>query len=191
MKIVRSVLLAEIDPVYFESSYYVAPDPAGEHGYTLLYMALKESGFVTLAMVAMHGRERVVVIRPGAKGLLAHTMYYQNEVRAEEEYETKISDVPSKEVLLARTFVEAIAGPFAPDEFNDSHRKKLESLVSAKLARGEVRPGTSAEQVPAAVDILEALRKSIEQSQNSKREEVPRRGPARVTEIKKPKKRHA
>jgi DNA end-binding protein Ku len=197
MQIVRSVRLTEIDPVYFESSYYVAPDRAGERAYSLLYLALKESGYVALATVAMHGRDHVVVIRPGAKGLLAHMMYYKDEVRAEGEFETKMSDVPPKEVQLAKTFVEAIAGPFAPEDFADSHRQRLEALISTKLARGEVAasaPVSKSASAPAGtLDILEALKRSIEQNQQMRQAEsaVPRREPGRVTEIKKPKKRHA
>jgi DNA end-binding protein Ku len=142
----------------------------------------------------MHGREHVVVIRPGAKGLLAHTMYYQDEVRAESEFETKISEVAPKELQLAKAFVEAIAGPFAPEEFADSHRQNLEALISAKVARGEVAgSGRAPKPAAPALDIFEALKKSLEQSRKSREEEPPvsRREPGRVTEIKKPKKRHA
>ena len=67
--------------------------------------------------------KNVVVIRPGAKGLFAHTMFYENEVRAENQVETRIAEVSPKELQLALQFVEAIAGPFAPGEFKDSRDK--------------------------------------------------------------------
>jgi DNA end-binding protein Ku len=121
-------------------------------------------------------------------------MYYEDEVRADSEFETNVSEVAPKELQLAKTFVEAIAGPFAPQEFSDSHRQKLEALISAKLARGEVAAASAPAAKPAAntVDILEALKKSIEQSRKSTTESpVRRREPGRVTEIKKPKKRQA
>jgi DNA end-binding protein Ku len=79
MEILRSVRMNEIDSVFLETSYYVVPGNGGEHSYGLFYRALKESGYAALAEVAMHGRQDVVVIRPGATGLIAHTMYYVNE----------------------------------------------------------------------------------------------------------------
>jgi len=85
MEILRSVRMDEIDPVFLETSYYVIPGNAGEHSYALFYRALKESQLAALAEVAMHGRQHIVVLRPGSKGLIAHTMYYVNEVRAAEE----------------------------------------------------------------------------------------------------------
>ena len=163
MQIVRSVRLEEIDPVYFETSYYVAPDRGGERAYSLLFAALKESKYVALATVAMHGSEHVVIIRPGSRGLLAHTMYYQDEVRGENEHEAKAGDVAPKELALAKTFVDAIAAPFDPGEFKDTHREKLEALIAEKSARGEVAaaPAEAGSPVP-AIDIMEALRRSIE-----------------------------
>jgi len=98
--------------------------------------------------------------------------------------------------FFALPFVEAIAGSFAPEDFADSHRQKLEALIAAKLARGEVAASApvskSASAAAGTRDILEALKRSIEQNQPWPKGEsaVPRREPGRVTEIKKPKKRH-
>ena len=168
MEIVRSVRLTEIDPVFFETSYYVAPEPLGERAYGMLYSALRDTGYVALATVAMHGRDHVVLIRPGSRGLLAHTMFYVNEVRPESEYSAKTDLSSPKEVDLAKTFVEALAGPFAPEEFQDTHNRAIQQLISEKTQRGEVAtagaPTTPAAPVsPAPVtDIMEALRKSLE-----------------------------
>jgi len=195
MNIVRSVRLEEIDPVYFETSYYVIPDKGGERGYSLLFLALKQSRYVALATVVMHGREHVVVIRPSEKSLLAHTMFYQDEVRADSEFEVKASDVSPKELELARTFVDLIAGPFAPEEFKDTHREKLQALISAKLGRGEVAPaGPSTESAAPIVNIMDALKKSIEASRKRPplAPSVARREPERATALKgKPRKRRA
>lgn len=163
MQIVRSVHLEEIDPVFFETSYYVVPDRGGERAYSLLFAALKESRYVALATVAMHGREHVVILRPAAKGLLAHTMFYQDEVRAENEHDAKIGEVLPKELALAKTFVEAIAAPFNPGEFKDTHREKLEALIAEKSSRRDVAAShPEAKPVAPAIDIMEALRRSIE-----------------------------
>src|SRR5215218_5141868 len=86
MQILEFVQLAEVDPRYFETSYYAAPDRGGERAYALLLEALRNSRLVGIAQVAMHRREHVVVIRPGQTGIVLHTMFYEVEVRRENEY---------------------------------------------------------------------------------------------------------
>jgi DNA end-binding protein Ku len=177
MEIVKSVRMNEIDPVFLETSYYILPGSGGEHPYGLFYSALKESGYAALAEVAMHGRQHVVVIRPGAKGLIAHTMYYVNEVRGAEEHAAEAKDVAPRELDLARRFVEAISGPFEPAEFTDRYREQLKALIDSKVtaparANQDSRPQAQAK----VVDIMDALRKSLEKI---KAEKTPRK-PAAV-----------
>jgi DNA end-binding protein Ku len=162
MQILRSVRLSEIDPVYFETSYYVVPDRAGERAYALLFAALKKTQYVALAKLAMHGREHIMVLRPGVQGILAHTMYYRDEIRAENEYPANMSVVDAKALELATTFVEAIAGPFTPEAFKDTYRAEVQSLISGKIKREEVAAsGTPAESARAPVaDMIEALNRS-------------------------------
>jgi DNA end-binding protein Ku len=167
MEIVRSVRLVEIDPVFFETSYYVVPDPSGERAYALLVSALRDTGYVALATFAMHGREHVVVVRPGKKGLIAHAMYYVDEVRAENEYPANMDKSNPKEMELAKAFVEAIAGPFAPEDFRDNFRERVQTLISAKESRNEVAVSVPQPTVPPSrqapvTDIMDALKKSLE-----------------------------
>jgi DNA end-binding protein Ku len=122
MQILRSVKMKEIDPVFLETSYYVIPGPGGEKPYGLFYRALNETQLAALAQVAMHGREHVIVLRAGGKGLIAHTMFYVNEVRGEEEYAAETADVVGKELDLAKKYIEALMEPFRSEEFNDGYR---------------------------------------------------------------------
>ena len=188
MQILRSVHLTEIDPVYFETSYYVVPDRGGVRAYALLYSALQKAQYVAIAKVAMHGREHIMVVRPGRKGLLAHTMYYNDEIRAENEFQTSISEVAPKELELATTFVEAISGPFAPEDFKDSYRENVQNLISSKVERKQVAVSAPASQPVTApvVNILEALKKSLEVAKKPATVAVqsPRRAPGKVTELK-------
>ncbi|HVW07751.1 MAG TPA: Ku protein [Bryobacteraceae bacterium] len=162
MQILRSVRMEEIDPVFLETSYYVHPGNGAEHSYTLFYRALQESGYAALAEVAMHGRQHVMVIRSGPKGLIAHTMYYLNEVRAGDEHATS-GDVPAKELDLAKKFVEAIAAPFQPGEFTDRYREQLEALIASKATVASGTAETKARMATGnVIDIMEALRKSLE-----------------------------
>jgi DNA end-binding protein Ku len=162
MEIVRSVKLAEIDPMFFENSYYVVPDRGGEKPYAILFRALQETGHVALARVGMYGREHVVIVRPGRHGMLAHTMFYVDEIRSESEFRTDVAAVGAKELELAKTFLEALEAPFAPEEFRDEYRAALEAMIAQKAAKAGAAPaGKSAPATKPVVDILEALKKSI------------------------------
>jgi DNA end-binding protein Ku len=188
MEIVRSVRLEEIDPVFFETSYYLVPDKGGERAYAILFAALRAGDHVALARVGMHGREHVVIIRAGSHGMIAHTMFYVDEVRFENEYRTDTGAVSEKELDLARTFLTALEAPFAPEEFKDVYREELQAMIAQKAAEAKValtpeRPAPAAAPV---VDILEALRKSIAMAKKPAAPEPQpaRKSPARVTEIK-------
>jgi hypothetical protein len=105
MEIVRSVKLSEIDPVFFETSYYVVPNRGGEKAYAILFKALLETGHVALARVGMYGREHVVIVRPGQHGILAHTMFYTDEIRFENEFRTDVQSVGPKEIRVGEGFL--------------------------------------------------------------------------------------
>jgi DNA end-binding protein Ku len=162
MEIVRSVRLAEIDPVFFETSYYVVPDRGGEKSYALLFASLKDTQRVALAGVGMYGREHVVIVRPDQHGMLAHTMFYTDEIRFESEFRADVNGLSSKERELAATFLEAIEAPFSPEEFKDEYREQLEALIAKKRAATGAAPVVASDVPPAPlVDILEALKQSI------------------------------
>src|ERR1700724_3475739 len=91
MEILEFVETKDVDPVYLESSYYMAPDEGGEKPYALLFEALKETKYYAVAKIAMHNREHIVIVRPGERGMVLHTMYYADEVRRTEELRTDTS----------------------------------------------------------------------------------------------------
>jgi DNA end-binding protein Ku len=160
MEIQEFVQLAEIDPVYYETSYYVRPEEAGEKAYALLYRSLQLSGLVAIAKFAMHNREHVVVLRPGKTGIISHTMYFTSEVRADEEYRADTSLVTPKELDLAQTLIHSLAAPFEPEKYRDKYREKLESIIAGKV---QGKPVAKIEQPKEAqvVDIADALRRSL------------------------------
>ena len=125
MEIQEFVKADAVDPIYFETSYYMAPDEAGEKPYALLFDALKKSGYMGIAKVAMHNREHVVILRPGANGVLLHTMYYNHEIRKVDEFRTDLSLVKEKELALAQSLVEALAAEFEPEKYKDYYRENL------------------------------------------------------------------
>lgn len=119
----------------------MAPDRAGERPYSLLFEALRASGFVGIAQVAMHRREHVVVIQPGRTGIILHTMYYESEIRRDDEYRIR-EQVAEKELKMALLLVDSLAAAFEAAKYRDGYREKLEALFQAKL---EARPPEQAE----------------------------------------------
>jgi len=161
MQILEFVKLAEVDPIYFETSYYVAPDRAGERACALLFQALRQSGFVAIAQVAMHRREHVVIIRPGRTGIILHTMFYEAEIRREQECGTHSQPVSDKELELALLLVNSLAGPFDPLRYRDSYREKLDNLIAAKLKQLPPHEANTPVRAP-VVNILDALQRSLQ-----------------------------
>lgn len=161
MEIEEFVQLSEIDPVYFETSYYVTPEEAGQKAYALLYRALQTTGLVAIAQFAMHSREHVVVLRPGNTGILAHTMFFASEVRAEEEYRADTSVVAAKELDLAQTLIHSLAAPFEPVKYRDTYRERLESIIAKKVQGAPVTPVETLQRPAEVVDIADALRRSL------------------------------
>lgn len=162
MQIEEFVKLADIDPVYFETSYYVSPEAAGEKAYALLYRSMQLTGLVAIAQFAMHGREHVVVLRPGKSGMLAHTMFFSTEVRSNEEHRADTNAVSEKELNLARTLIDSLAGPFEPGKYRDTYREKLEALIAAKVqGQAGASPVAKTQSRARVVDLTEALNQSL------------------------------
>ncbi|HKD91427.1 MAG TPA: Ku protein [Terriglobales bacterium] len=162
MEILEFVKSSEIDPLYFESSYYMAPDAAGEKAYALLFEALRRTGYVGVAKVAMHSREHIVILRPGEQGLVLHTMYYADEVRKVEEFRTNTDLVAAKELELAQLFVRSLEAKFEPEKYHDEYRDNLKALIKAKVEGQAIVEPEPAPKLAPVVDIMAALRASME-----------------------------
>jgi DNA end-binding protein Ku len=162
MEIQEFVKSKDVDPIYFESSYYLAPEQAGEKPYALLFEALRRSGYIAIAKIAMHNREHVVILRPGERGILLHTMFYTDEIRKVEEFRTDASLVKEKELELAVTLITSLAAEFEPEKYKDGYRENLKQMIAAKVAGEEIVETAPAEHRAPVVDIMEALKLSLE-----------------------------
>ena len=160
MEILEFVKADQVDPIYLESSYYVAPEEGGEKAYALLFTALKESGYFALAKVAMHNREHIIIMRPGDKGIVSHTMYYQDEIRQVEEFRTDTNLVKDKELAMAKMLISSLEAEFEPQKYHDTYRDNLQKLIEAKI-EGKKVVETPTEHVAPVIDIMEALKKSL------------------------------
>jgi DNA end-binding protein Ku len=177
MEILEFVRMAEVDPLHYDASYFATPEEAGQKAYHLLMKAMEETGYVAIAKLCMHQREYTVVVRPRAKGLTLHTMYYVNEIRQVEEYgQTDKVEVKEQEKKLARQLIESLAAEFEPQKYHDEFQKRQKELIEAKLAGKEVAAAPQPHLAP-VIDLMEALKKSL-----SDRQAAPKKPPVRATE---------
>jgi DNA end-binding protein Ku len=161
IEVMQFVKQAEVDPIWFEHSFYVAPGEDVTKPYALFLKALEESGFDAVAKVAMHGREHIVLIRAAEGGLLAHTLFYENELHASNKQKIPAKSAASKkEVDLAMQLIKQLAGPFKPSAFHDTYRENVEKLIEMKQNGEHVAKKAKARKAP-VVDLMEALRKSL------------------------------
>ena len=170
MEILEFVRAGGIDPIYFDSSYFMVPEDAGKKAYHLLLETMKKSGFSAIAKVAMHQREFTVVVRPHADGLLLHTMFYPEEVREVPEFKKDTTvTVKPQEVELAEKLVEGLAADFDPSKYHDEYQGRVLKMIEAKR-EGEEAPQTEARRRAPVIDLMQALQKSLG--------ELPQRKPA-------------
>lgn len=160
MEILEFVKLDEIDPLYFDASYYVSPEDAGVKAYTLLMQAMQESGYAAIAKLYMHQREHIVIVRPSSKGLTLHTMFFSSEIRAAEAIPTNKVELKDQEKKLAEQLIASLAGPFQPEKYHDDYQDNVRAMIDAKLKGKEVTEVPTPHLAP-VVDLMEALKKSL------------------------------
>lgn len=181
MEILEFVKRDEIDPVYFESSYYLAPEEAGAKPYALLSRAMEETGYVAVAKLSMHNREYTVFLRPYEHGLMLHTMYYQDEIREapaaiDKDSKEKLKD---GEVKVAHQLIEALAAEWDPTKYRDTFEENVKTLIKARMEGGEVTSIEKPKKPAAPTDLMAALRQSLAAMDGKKK------GPQRVEAAQK------
>jgi DNA end-binding protein Ku len=174
MEILEFVKHEEIDPIYFETSYYLMPEEAGKKPYALLTRALEESSHVAIAKLSMHNREYTVFLRPYNGGLMLHTMYYQDEIRTVPNFGETHGSLKDAEVKVAHQLIEALAAEWEPAKYHDTFEENIKKLIKARLGGKEVVPVEKAHKVSAPVDLMAALKQSLAQMEGKKK------GPQRV-----------
>jgi DNA end-binding protein Ku len=172
MEILEFVKLDEMDPLYFDASYYIAPEDAGIKAYQLLLKAMEESGYGAIAKLTMHQREHIVVVRPGTKGMTLHTMFYTNEIRAAEAVPSDKIELKDTEKKLAQQLIQSLAAPFQPDKYHDSYQDNVRGMIEAKRQGREVTEVAQPHMAP-VIDLMEALKKSLAEKKAPPAAEAP------------------
>jgi DNA end-binding protein Ku len=169
MEILEFVKSPEVDPVYFESSYYMVPDEAGRRPYALLTKALEESEYVAIAKLTMHNREYTVFLRPHLGGMMLHTMYYAEEVRKVEEFGAPDVELKDAEVKVAHQLIEALASEWDPEKYHDTFQDNLKKLIETKLEGGKVIEIDRPKKLAPVVDLMAALKQSLAEMEGKKK----------------------
>jgi len=162
MEILQFVKLSDVDPIFFETSYFSVPEEAGRRGYTLLLETMEEMELAALAQVTMHQRERTVILRPYRGGLTLHTLYYPNEIHDVARYgKNNASNLKKPEIALAEQFAKGLVAPFRPEKFHDEYQERVKKLIESKeKGTASPKPEKTTRLAP-VVDLMTALKQSI------------------------------
>jgi DNA end-binding protein Ku len=162
MEIAQFVSLDEVDPLYYEASYYSAPEDPGKRAYGLLLQAMEKLNVAAIAKVTLHQREQIVLMRPYHQGIVLHTLYFPAEVREIAEYgKTDTMNLQKPEIDLAEQFIRQLTAKFEPEQYKDEYQQRVLDLIETKRA-GQVVAGQSPKpKLAPVIDLMEALKKSI------------------------------
>jgi DNA end-binding protein Ku len=180
IEITRFVEASQVDPIYFDRTYFLAPAdaPAQRRPYVLLLDAMKETGMAAIGRFVRQGAEHFCLIRPKGEALALETLFLAEDVRSEGEIEDAVEeiDVKEAELDLARQVIASLVADFDPAELTSDYRRDLRELLEAKLDGQEIAAPEPVEEKAPVVDLMEALRASVAEAQATKK---PRKAPAK------------
>jgi DNA end-binding protein Ku len=164
IEILRFVKLAEVDPVFFDRTYYLAPASADaqRRPYVLLLRAMEETGMAAIGKFVLWGKENLCLIRPHDDALALETLFFAEDVRSKKEIQEAVaeSEVKKPELALAQQVIESISGEFDPEEFRNQYRDDLKQMLEAKVAGQEIAKPEPVPETP-VIDLMAALKASV------------------------------
>jgi DNA end-binding protein Ku len=176
--ILRFVKLEDVDPVYFDRTYYLAPAAAdaARRPYVLLLRAMQETGMAAVGKFVLWGKENLCLIRAQGEALALETLFFADDVRAKNEIEEAVAAVEVKkaELTLAGQVIESLVGEWSIEEFENEYRRDLKAMLEAKLAGEQITRPEPVTETP-VVDLMEALRRSVAEAQGGRRAASPRK----------------
>ncbi|MER7011761.1 Ku protein [Saccharopolyspora sp. NPDC000359] len=165
--------LAEIDPVFFQKTYWLAPN-SKEHfrPYNLLRRAMQDTGQAGIATFVLRGKQYLTAVRADTDVLALNTLYFADEIRDPADL---VGDQPeqsapaAKELQMATTIIESMSGPWEPEEYEDTYTAKVEELLAEKAHGGEIKAAEAPPQPTDVIDLTEALRRSVDEARKGRR----------------------
>ena len=169
MEILAFVKESEIDPLFFDSSYFLVPEDQGKKAYQLLLKTMEDKDRVAIAKITMHQREYTVFLRPYDHGIALHTMYFANEIREAPGYgNTENVKLTPQEVKLADQLVDNLSEEFQLKKYHDEFETRLRALIEAKQKGREIASAPHKERAP-VIDMMTALKKSLEKTSGARK----------------------
>jgi DNA end-binding protein Ku len=176
--IIRFVPIEQVDPIYFDRTYYLAPaDPeAQRRPYVLLLRAMQEAGMAAVGKFVLWGKENLCLIRPLGESLVLETLYFAEDIRPRKEIDEAVeeTEVKGPELAMATQLVESLVGDFDPKDYENQYRNDLRAMLEAKLEGKEIAAPEPAPEAP-VVDLMEALKQSVAQAQQTKDKPAPKK----------------
>lgn len=162
MEISEFVPLETVDPLYFETGYYIGPDKSANRPFKLLVQALHETKHAAVARYVTRGKQNLILFRPFNNGLVMQQLRYADELRSQADIDIPDATVSEAELNLARQFIQQLAQPkFDPTKYHDEYREKLRALLEAKVNGEAITLTPQPEPVAKVVDLMEALKASL------------------------------
>jgi DNA end-binding protein Ku len=169
--ILRFVALEDVDPVYFDKTYYLAPSSAdaARKPYVLLLRAMQETGMAAVGKFVLWGKENLCLIRAQGETLALETLFFADDVRSKAEIEEVVeaTELQAPELELAGQVIQSLVGEWNPDDFENEYRRDLKAMLDAKLAGEAPRRPEPAVETP-VIDLMDALRRSVAEVQERK-----------------------
>jgi DNA end-binding protein Ku len=169
--IIRFVPIDQVDPIYFDRTYYLAPAGADaqRRPYVLLLRAMQEAGMAAVGKFVLWGKENLCLIRPLGESLALETLFFAEDIRPRQEIDEAVeeTEVKDPELSMARELVESLVGDFDPADYENEYRNELRAMLEAKLAGKEIAKPEPLPEAP-VVDLMEALKQSVAHAQKGK-----------------------
>jgi DNA end-binding protein Ku len=179
--ILRFVPIDQVDPIYFDRTYYLAPagPEAQRRPYVLLLRAMQDAGMAAVGKFVLWGKENLCLIRPLGESLVLETLFFAEDIRPRKEIDEAVeeTDVKGPELAMATQLVESLVGDFDPADYENQSRNDLRAMLEAKLEGKEIAAPEPAPEAP-VVDLMEALKQSVAQAQQGKDQPAPKKKPA-------------
>src|SRR5918992_4214390 len=168
----RFVRVEDVDPIYFDRTYYLAPATATAQRkpYVLLLRAMQEAGMGAIGKFVLWGKENLCLIRPLGDSLALETLFYAEDIRSRQEIDEAVeeTEVNDPELAMARQLVKSLVGDFDPADYENEYRTEFRAMLEAKLAGQEIRKPEPVAEAP-VVDLMDALKQSVAQAQKGKK----------------------
>ena len=163
--------LEDVDPVYYDRTYYLQPQELAEKPYALLLRAMKETGKAAVGKIVISQKEYLALLRPSGDALVIELLFYPEDVRPKEEIEEQVrgADIKGPELEMAKQLVESLSQSFEPTAYQNEHKRQFLELVERKLAGEEVVVVAEEPEAAPVPDLMSALKASLEQAKSSRR----------------------